>query len=293
LADLRTKLFVETVTSAILTTLLYTVFLAINAYTLSLRYSDAIRCFSATPCDPQVVTSLRNILFTTAAITICLTLVKIYSTVCKTHSVVAEVQNYNELLSKISKGEVHVVTREIYENFYQKVIEEISNSADQMDILATSSFTPPTKPLQDLYFFNLSKRIIASQANYKVLLAKADGEDWDHLCHEELIARENYLNQAKTEIKGGEWHYGHQFTARRSRYHARMDFIIVGNSVFMNISQSRGLTTNNRGYIYFDDPQISNIFRKWFYAIWNDNEYSDPIKHELDPETGKMKFILK
>lgn len=255
--------------------------------------SDEYNCIIAHKCSQEIEENFFYcfaILFAAATFPVLLSILS-YVRNLSEHS--KEIKENHAMLMAIASRSVLVIDKDRFEEFYSKALDEIRSSNTSANIIATSSFTPPDKYMQDKYFSELANIIISHNARYRVLLAKGNPREWDDYAVDELEARESHLNIAAKNASGTRksWEYGHQFEARRSRYHARIDFLVVSDSVFMNMALSERFD-GDRGYIYIKDMRVAELFRDWFDVIWKLKNMSDEIFYEPNPAPGKRKFRL-
>ncbi|WP_372026662.1 hypothetical protein P7L70_11910 [Tistrella mobilis] len=189
----------------------------------------------------------------------------------------SNIENDVSIILENIHNSISVIDNDKFEYFYASALRGIENAAyEQTVIRATSSFTPPDTEMREKYFDGLAKIITRkSSPNYQVLMAKGNNSKWDEECLKELKIRKTYMDK-HAEANGRPWHYDQDFSARRSRYHARMDFLIIKDTVFLNVSTSVK-NSGDRGYIYIKDNEVADIFRRWFDTIWKDNRLSSKI----------------
>lgn len=208
------------------------------------------------------------------------------------------VKKYRDLTEKIGlelsatsaciKQSISVIHKDQFEKFYEAALEKIKkmesiDGNNHLIIRATSSFTPPDHKMRDRYFKELAKIITKRQSpSYRVILAKGNNKEWDIKCREELKIRKSYLDNAARE-NGRDWEYNVDFSAKRSRYHSRIDFLIIDEYVFLNVGTSS--KNDERGYIYVQDKNVASIFNRWFDLIWE--VHSKPV---LMQENGDFEF---
>lgn len=207
-----------------------------------------------------------------------------------------EIRGSVALTMSALKGSISLVEGKDFDVFYHRAIDEMSRSTSRNSkIRATSSFTPPDEEMRKQYFDLLAKLIVKPcSPNYMVLMAKGSSDNWDELCRDELVERVKCLDAAArtSSSENGrdrKWEYGTDFTARRSKYHARMDFLIINNSVFLNINTSAE-SANDRGFVIIVDRGVAEIFERWFDTIWNHEIYSTPVhfNRRSDVDAGSI-----
>lgn len=252
--------------------------------------SDLYSCVvQSNLCNHESISKLFYIfaiLFAGATFPVLLILM---SFVHKNWQISEKINQDHDILKSMAKRAVTVITKNEFEDFYNSAIDEIERAPYNTLIRATSSFTPPDEDMRDKYFSRLADIINRENSfKYQVIIAKGDSDN-DQLIKEaekEIKTRIKYLDEVKGN--GGKkrnWSYGSDFTIRQSRYHARMDFLIVGNSIFINANTS-AKTTGDRGYIYIKDRKCAEVFTLWFDAIWN----SHSNKVDYDKNTKVVTF---
>lgn len=191
-----------------------------------------------------------------------------------------DLSRINANLDKSNVSWYEVLDETSWDELRKNIFRTISASSDRF-IRATSSFYE----LPDTYFDELAHVICDSKMpDYRLLTAKGndpkhpDSIRWNERFEKEMKLRISSLNKAAGDNPDG-WALREHFSVKKTRYHARIDFLIVGDNLFMNV-KTRNHDSRGREYIYVKDARIVSAFRQWFDTIWNNTDLSEEVSME-------------
>ncbi len=189
---------------------------------------------------------------------------------------------------------------EHYDAVIKKIEESLKQNENQRFVVgATSCFNlsevPESEKTQRNQYFDRIASLIASKRDfrYRVLFAKGDHKaprelSYDTLCKKELQIRYSYIKRHQRPEYY--WSYGSQdsdFCAKRSRLHNRIEFLIIGDSIFLNLRKKEG-DAQHIIYLMIRGREIVDCFSQWFDSIWSNNDEAHLIEFDRNNSGGRF-----